>query len=781
MIYKNLFKDVDFEYSVTSSGVKEDIIVYNPLKYYEFYYTIYASDLNLVATTEGEIVCLSKNGRQCCISLLMESQGTAFAEILVCGASRVKINLNGATKSYFIIPVSYYSGGSRKLTINYNEYGDVDLTTYVIGAIIKHTYDYRELQSVELKDSPSSVATNITYGYTGKDLTSVTQSRNGVTQLAYQFSDSKTQAQMTVSGDLNASYTYNYDEETGWLTNRTLNLENSKMRTENFIFDGHGVLQSQGNIDYKTLYGYDSLDRLSTKTQVVGSIERQKLQYNYISTTEYQTNRISSIYNTTNSSRQTYSYNNRGYISSYSNTLNGDSYNYIYDGAGRLTSDGKYTYAYDKLNNITSKTSSGSTTEYGYWSGGKTRLQYISENGIKRYFSYDTMGNIRTYKGTSATSPQNLYWTRGNMLSSGNIQLGKSFSYQYGADNLRYSKTVNGEETLYYWDGDGLVGEKTGANYTQYLYDASGIIGMIYNGAYYYFEKNLFGDVLKAYNANGASVASFRYDSYGNVLSQSGSMYDKVHFRYRGYYYDDETSFYYLQSRYYDPSICRFISADQYELVETLGKSLGELNLYSYCANNPIMYTDESGMLLWSTVFIIIGVVAGAVVGGYIGYTIVANDPMLSTKQKLAAIGLCAILGGVAGGFFGAGLSCAIPGIIGSSAAGEAVLAGAAAISLEQAVAMGVVVGASVALVGGGPDISYSKSDPGMSNKPPVSWTTIDEGEKVYKMFNKDSAKASEYLLNNKRGLGNWRKGAKTEYNALKKWFDRIIKFRVGG
>ena len=72
-----------------------------------------------------------------------------------------------------------------------------------------------KLQSVELKDSPSAVATNIAYGYTGKDLTSVTQSRNGVTQLAYQFTDSKTQAKMTVSGDLNASYTYNYDEETG--------------------------------------------------------------------------------------------------------------------------------------------------------------------------------------------------------------------------------------------------------------------------------------------------------------------------------------------------------------------------------------------------------------------------------------------------------------------------------------------------------------------------------------------------------------------------------------
>lgn len=105
LIYKNVFKDVDFESSVTFLVVKENIIVYNPLKYYEFYYTIYASNLNLVSTTERESIVYPK------------------------------------------------TGGSRKLTISYNEYGDVDLTTYVIGAIIKYIYDYRELQWVELKDS----------------------------------------------------------------------------------------------------------------------------------------------------------------------------------------------------------------------------------------------------------------------------------------------------------------------------------------------------------------------------------------------------------------------------------------------------------------------------------------------------------------------------------------------------------------------------------------------------------------------------------------------------
>ena len=61
------------------------------------------------------------------------------------------------------------------------------------------------------------------------------------------------------------------------------------------------------------------------------------------------------------------------------------------------------------------------------------------------------------------------------------------------------------------------------------------------NGAFLYFEKNLFGDVLKAYNMSGTEVASFRYDSYGNIISQSGSLAHAVKMRYRGYYWDEDT------------------------------------------------------------------------------------------------------------------------------------------------------------------------------------------------------------------------------------------------
>ena len=226
--------------------------------------------------------------------------------------------------------------------------------------------------------------------------------------------------------------------------------------------------------------------------------------------------------------------------------------------------------------------------------------------------SFDAHNNITTYKGTSSKAPSNLNWTRGNMLGGGNLR-GQAFEYKYGPDNLRYSKKVDGTETVYYWDNDVLMGEKTGNNVTQYLYDASGIVGMIYNKNYYYFEKNLYGDVLRVYNSSGGLAASFTYDSYGNQLSASGSMADKVHFRYRGYYYDGETGFYYLQSRYYDPSICRFISADQYQLVGALSDTVGQLNLYAYCNNNPIMYTDPSGTFVSTILGTIIGAIWGAI------------------------------------------------------------------------------------------------------------------------------------------------------------------------
>ena len=108
----------------------------------------------------------------------------------------------------------------------------------------------------------------------------------------------------------------------------------------------------------------------------------------------------------------------------------------------------------------------------------------------------------------------------------------------------------------------------------------------------YYYILNLQGDVVKLVTASGSAVATYEYDAWGNILSKSGTMADKNPLRYRGYYYDAETGFYYLQSRYYDPANRRFINADSYA---STGQDFVGTNMFAYCGNSPIGRIDIGG------------------------------------------------------------------------------------------------------------------------------------------------------------------------------------------
>lgn len=166
----------------------------------------------------------------------------------------------------------------------------------------------------------------------------------------------------------------------------------------------------------------------------------------------------------------------------------------------------------------------------------------------------------------------------------------------------RYLKRCNRlwSYCCYYLDGSTILAENRNGNLIVYVYDMLGIAGMYYNNEFYLYEKNALGDIINVKNASGVTVATYNYDAWGNIISQSGTMATANPFRYRGYYYDNETGFYYLQTRYYDPTICRFINADNYELVAELSCVAGQLNLYAYCNNNPVMYTDPTGEIIIS-------------------------------------------------------------------------------------------------------------------------------------------------------------------------------------
>ena len=133
-----------------------------------------------------------------------------------------------------------------------------------------------------------------------------------------------------------------------------------------------------------------------------------------------------------------------------------------------------------------------------------------------------------------------------------------------------------------------------------FLYDESGVIGMIYtnNGTSttYYFQRNIQGDVIGVYDTNGNEVAKYGYDAWGKctILSTTNSTIAYANpFRYRGYYLDSETGWYFLNARYYSPEWRRFISPDDTAFLDS--ETPNGLNLYCYCNNDPVNYADPSG------------------------------------------------------------------------------------------------------------------------------------------------------------------------------------------
>ena len=132
-----------------------------------------------------------------------------------------------------------------------------------------------------------------------------------------------------------------------------------------------------------------------------------------------------------------------------------------------------------------------------------------------------------------------------------------------------------------------------------FFYDASGHpYALKYGDAVYYYITNLQGDVMYIVGSNGQEVVSYTYDPYGNVLEIGGTANDTIGpinpLRYRGYVYDTESGLYYLQSRYYDPKIGRFINADAYA---STGQGILGNNMFAYCGNNPVNRVDTTGTI----------------------------------------------------------------------------------------------------------------------------------------------------------------------------------------
>ena len=310
----------------------------------------------------------------------------------------------------------------------------------------------------------------------------------------------------------------------------------------------------------------------------------------------------------------TYSYDACGNITQVSGK---ETVKYSYDGLNRLVREDNaalnksYTYSYDAGGNITAKKEYAYTTgtlgaavktyNYVYGSSGwKDKL--TSWNG--QSITYDSYGNVKSYKGATYT------WDRLNRLKSC-VKSNGTTEYTYNVDGqpekteLDYGNGMVGTTEREYVNGrlykESKILTMNGAEIVsatmQYLYRGEEVIGLIYNGSLYYYRKNLQGDIIEIVDEDGNVAATYKYDAWGNWTVSGGDVGTYNSFRYRGYYYDTAIMLYYLKTRWYDPETGRFISPDSINYLDP--QSINGLNLYAYCLNNPVMYTDPDGTTAW--------------------------------------------------------------------------------------------------------------------------------------------------------------------------------------
>lgn len=355
---------------------------------------------------------------------------------------------------------------------------------------------------------------------------------------------------------------------------------------------------------------------------------------------------------------------------------------YSYDKIGNVTkvetNEGIYEYNYDHLVRLEREYNpiNHTTTMYTYIAPGnmsskKVYVGNVPLNGsgtlVENYdFIYNPLwpdrlekvligGQTHTidYQGNYAGNPSQydglpLTWEGKDLVEIRNNR------YRYNSDGIRISKSTDISSVEYTLNGTNIVAEKQGSKTTVYHYNQQEmLVGFEYEKKNYFYVRDLLGLITEIIDENGQKVVSYRYDAWGNIVNKVTYREDVEkanNFVYKGYYLDRETGWYYLKSRYYNPKYHRFINADSIDYLEP--DNITGTNLFAYCGNNPVMYSDPSGNFPILLTMIIIGALVG---GGLGGYAATQNGATLGSQDFWIGVGTGALLGGSVGAVIGLG------------------------------------------------------------------------------------------------------------------------------
>ena len=367
----------------------------------------------------------------------------------------------------------------------------------------------------------------------------------------------------TLAGTTN----YAYDD-----ANQLISVTNPQTGTATYTYDALG-LRTQLDLPNGIAvdYGYDTLNRLTDITQQKGGATIASYAY----TLDAAGNRLGVT------------------------EADGASTHWAYDDAYRLTNERRYDgnntvlynahFTYDPVGNRLTQTVDGATTNYTY-----NELDQLLTAGPVQY-QYDGRGNLT--QATDGLNDMHYAYDAANRLTGVALPDGTSVVYTYDADGRRIQQNIDSQITSYLWDETSPYGDViletdgSGAALASYVLGGAELLSQTRDGTTSYYLPDGQGNIRVLTDDSGYITDTYAYSAFGEVLSRTGSTVNP--YQYTSQQFDALTSLYSLRARYYDPAIGRFLTQDPFSYNYN---NPVELNRYVYTANNPINYSDPSGL-----------------------------------------------------------------------------------------------------------------------------------------------------------------------------------------
>ena len=505
------------------------------------------------------------------------------------------------------------NGNIQKSTYDYqNRLTELVAKERKTGKETKHSYTYNAYGDVATQDDTAFVYDDAS-GQVTRETTKLTKNKNIVKNYTYDSAGNKSAFAVKAEEDTKLSLKYTYDGE----SKLTAVTDETGNEIAGYTYDTDGNLAERtvtGN-GMTTTYAYDYQNRLTAMKNQTGSAVISEYNSEYLVNGKKARETATVIDKKGKKTAKTAAY--------------------AYDLLGRITKETQtgsedISYTYDSNNNRKEMKAGNKVTAYKYNENDEllrtdTLNTYTEEDSVVIYKN-DRNGNQlatvnryeipsdkkdSTYVDIDVTLGDNRLnenvVNHYNALNQLTQTLTKNYkvSFTYDAEGLRTSKTVNGERTVFVWDGDQLVMELTKSGKAKKRYIRGNDLIFADKGTEnasgeasgkQYYVTDPHGNVVQLTDESGKVIKIYEYDSFGNEIKPDSK--DDNPFRYCGEYYDKETEEVYLRARYYQPEMGRFLTRDTYtgEADEPLS-----LHLYVYCENDGVNMVDPSGHRRYAT------------------------------------------------------------------------------------------------------------------------------------------------------------------------------------